>query len=160
MQEFALFALPRTTNGEADNTLGPNSAQPSSVDAELEASTRSIGGTEPNGSEVVEPESLDDQLCMGYSLPITPQALIAQNWVFSATFERTPEGASEPRPSIPSDLLGEGTGETVYRRQLQLPQCLPPCPQCPPRVCAVKRLGRNIKGQMRVAIVGGSARKI
>ncbi|KAF8417352.1 kinase-like domain-containing protein [Tirmania nivea] len=90
-----------------------------------------------------------ERQCMGCSLPITCEVLEDQKWKFPEIYERTPEATSVPRPSVPSDLLGEGTGGTVYKRELQLPRCLPPCLQCPePQVCAVKRLGRNSEGHV------------
>ena len=83
------------------------------------------------------------------SLPATREVLKNQGWTFPEIFERTPEATSAPRSSVPYGLLGEGTGGTVYRRQLQLPRCDPPCQQCPePQVCAVKRLGRNSEGHV------------
>lgn len=82
-------------------------------------------------------------------LPTTWQVLLDQGWIFPDIFERTPEATSIPRPQIPGELLGEGTGGTVYKRQLRLPRCNPPCPKCPvPQVCAVKRLGRNSVGHV------------
>ena len=109
----------------------------------------------PSFSPQISMQCPGEQPCIAHSLPATEEDLIGQDWTFPIIVERTPEATSAPRLKIPKDLLGEGTGGTVYRRILQLPQCTPPCPQCPaPQLCAVKRLGRNSVGQVLYAHAG------